>query len=153
MRKAIQKYIQSKNAKLILSGAYIGTDIKLCGDSLVKEFTEKELHYLFRTNYASKSGLVSHPNGVRKDFDGNYRFETGFNPNIYKVEAPDAIEPVGKNASVFLRYIKNNKSAGVLYNGDYQSVILGFPFETIKTEEGRIDLMSKVLKFFNKEKK
>ena len=153
MRKAIQKYIQSKNAKLILSGAYIGTDIKLCGDPLVKEFTEKELHYLFRTNYASKSGLVSHPNGVRKDFDGNYRFETGFNPNIYKVEAPDAIEPVGKNASVFLRYTKNNKSAGVLYNGDYQSVILGFPFETIKTKEERKDLMSKVLKFFNKEKK
>lgn len=149
MVKAIRKYIQSKNAKLILSGAYLGTDVLECGDTLIKDFTEKELHFLFRTNYASKSGAVSHPNEVKADFKGNYQFETGFNEKIYKVEAPDAIEPVGKNAKVFLRYTNNTKSAGVVYDGDYQSIILGFPFETLKTKENRDELMSKIFRFFN----
>lgn len=149
MVKAIRKYIQSKDAKLILSGAYLGTDVVECGDTLIKEFAEKELHFLFRTNYASKSGAVSHPNEVQANFTGNYQFETGFNEQIYKVEAPDAIEPVGKNAKVFLRYTNNAKSAGVVYDGDYQSIILGFPFETLKTKENRDELMSKIFRFFN----
>lgn len=150
MVKAVRKYIQSKDAKIILSGAYLGTDVVECGDTLIKEFTEKELHFLFRTNYASKSGAISHPNEVKANFTGNYQFETGLNEQIYKVEAPDAIEPVGKNAKVFLRYTNNTKSAGVVYDGDYQSIILGFPFETIKTKEDRNDLMKKIFRFFNK---
>jgi hypothetical protein len=150
MRKAIRKYINSKSAKLILSGAYLGTDVEACGDTLVKKFTEKELHFLFRTNYASKSGLLSHPNDVRENFSGEYQFETGYNKNIYKVEAPDALEPTGKNAKVFLRYAKNTKSAGVVYNGDYKSIILGFPFETLHTKEDRNEMMNQIFQFFNK---
>lgn len=152
MVKAIRKYIQSKGARLIMSGAYVGTDVIACGDTLVKQFTEKELHFLFRTNNASKSGLVSHPNEVKKNFTGEYQFETGYNQEIYKVEAPDAIEPVGKNAKVFLRYTKNTKSAGIIYNGNYQSVILGFPFESLQTQKDRNDMMKQILQFFEKKK-
>ncbi|WP_421920748.1 fibronectin type III domain-containing protein [Marinifilum sp.] len=150
MVRAIRKYILSKDAKLILSGAYLGTDVIECGDTLMKEFIEKELHFLFRTNYASKSGAIYHPNEVRKDFSGEYQFETGYNRNIYKVEAPDAIEPVGKNAKVFLRFTYNSKSAGVVYDGDYHSIILGFPFETLRTKKDRNEMMSKIMRFFNK---
>ncbi|MCY1634573.1 golvesin C-terminal-like domain-containing protein [Marinifilum sp. D737] len=150
MVKAVRKYIQSKDAKLILSGAYLGTDVVECGDTLIEDFTEKELHFLFRTNYASKSGAISHPNEVKADFTGNYQFETGLNEQIYKVEAPDAIEPVGKNAKVFLRYTNNTKNAGVIYDGDYQSIILGFPFETLKTKDDRNEMMKKIFRFFNK---
>lgn len=150
MVKSIRKYIQSKDAKLILSGAYLGTDVVECGDTLVKDFTEKELHFLFRTNYASKSGLISHPNEVKENFFGDYQFETGYHPNIYKVEAPDALEPVGKNAKVFLRYSKNTKSAGVVYDREYQSIILGFPFETLKTKEDRNKMMKQIFQFFSK---
>lgn len=148
MCKAIRKYIASDNAKLIMSGAYIGTDIQLCGDTLARQFAEKELHFLFRTNHASKSGLLSHPNGVRNNFKGEYQFTTEYNPKIYKVEAPDAIEPVGENAKVFLRYSKNSKSAGVVYDGEYQSIILGFPFETIGSKEDKNELMKQIFNFF-----
>lgn len=150
MCKAIRKYIAGDNAKLIMSGAYIGTDIQLCGDTLAREFAGKELHFLFRTNHASKSGLLSHPNGVRNNFKGEYQFTTEYNPKIYKVEAPDAIEPVGKNAKVFLRYSKNSKSAGVVYDGEYQSIILGFPFETIGSKEDKNELMKQIFNFFKK---
>lgn len=81
---------------------------------------------------------------------GEYEFTNGYSPEIYKVEAPDAIEPIGENAKVLLRYTGNNKSAGVLYNGDYQSVILGFPFETLKNKKYRNELMKQMLQFFEK---
>ena len=149
MREAIRKYNKYENANLILSGAYLGTDLELCGDTLAKSFAKDELHFKFRTNHASKLGRVSHPNEVRDNFSGEYQFETGYSPKIYKVEAPDAIEPLGENANVLLRYTGNNKSAGVLYNGEYQSVILGFPFETLETKEYRKELMRQMLQFFN----
>ncbi|MFA9371560.1 MAG: fibronectin type III domain-containing protein [Labilibaculum antarcticum] len=149
MREAIRKYISCENANLIVTGAYVGTDLELCGDTLAKSFAEDELHYQFRTNHASKLGRVSHTNDVRNNFTGEYQFETGYSPDIYKVEAPDAIEPKGEDAKVLLRYSGNNKSAGVLYDGNYQSVILGFPFETLETKEHRNELMKQMLQFFN----
>jgi len=149
MREAIRKYIRYEKANLIVTGAYVGTDLELCGDTLAKSFANDELHFQFRTNHASKLGGVSHTNEVSNDFTGEYQFETGYSPDIYKVEAPDAIEPLGKNTNVLLRYTGNNKSAGVLYNGNYQSVILGFPFETLETKEYRKELMKQMLQFFN----
>jgi hypothetical protein len=149
MRAAIRKYTENKNANLLISGAYIGTDLELCGNSLAKEFAEKVLHYQFRTNHASKLGQIFHPNEVRNSFTGHYEFETGYSSKIYKVEAPDAIEPIGEKAKVLFRYAGNQKSAGVLYQGDYQSVILGFPFETLKIKADRNELMRQMLQFFN----
>ncbi|WP_320017690.1 fibronectin type III domain-containing protein [Labilibaculum manganireducens] len=149
MREAIRKYISCENANLILTGAYVGTDLELCGDSLAKSFAENELHFQFRTNHASKLGKVSHTNEVRNNFTGEYQFETEYSADIYKVEAPDAIEPKGDGAKVLLRYSGNNKSAGVVYDGNYQSVILGFPFETLETKEHRNKLMKQMLQFFN----
>ena len=149
MREAIRKYNKCDNANLILSGAYLGTDLDLCGDTLARSFAKDELHFKFRTNHASKLGRVSHTNEVKNNFSGEYQFVTGYSPQIYKVEAPDAIEPLGKNANVLLRYTGNNKSAGILYDGKYQSVILGFPFETLETKQYRKELMRQILQFFN----
>jgi hypothetical protein len=149
MREAIRKYISYENANLILTGAYVGTDLELCGDTLAIAFAKDELHFQFRTNHASKLGSVSHTNEVRNNFTGEYQFETGYSLDIYKVEAPDAIEPKGEDAKVLLRYSGNNKSAGVLYDGNYQSVILGFPFETLESKEYRNELMKQMLQFFN----
>ena len=152
MMQAIRKYIHADHAKMIMSGAYIGTDLKICGDTLAEDFAGKELHFLFRTNHASKLGGLYHPNEVKTDFTGDYQFETGYNPDLYKVEAPDAIEPLGENVNVLIRYRGNNKSAGVVYDGDYQSILLGFPFETLVSQQDRDELMKQMLQFFKKKK-
>ena len=153
MREAIRKYLKGSNPKLILSGAYLGTDLESCGDTLARSFAKEELYYRFRTNHAARLGRLSHPNEVRNDFKGAYRFANSDSQDTYKVEAPDAIEPVGEQAKVLLRYTENNKSAGILYNGKYQSVILGFPFETLENHEYRKELMKQILQFFNKNNK
>jgi hypothetical protein len=148
MRQAISEYTSGEKAKLFLSGAYIGTDLDLCGDTLARHFASEVLHYRFMTNHASKSGGIYPVNAVADQFSGKYSFVQEYNPAIYKVESPDAIEPKGKDAKVLFRYSGNNKTAGVCFDGSYHSVILGFPFETITTDRQRNELMGEILKYW-----
>ena len=148
MRQAISEYASGDKAKLFLSGAYIGTDLDLCGDTLARHFASEVLHYSFMTNHASKSGCVYPVNAVADQFEGNYLFVQEYNPTIYKVESPDAIEPKGKDAKVLFRYKGDNKTAGVCFDGNYHSVILGFPFETITSDQQRNELMGQILKYW-----
>jgi N-acetylmuramoyl-L-alanine amidase len=148
MRQAISEYTSGEKAKLFLSGAYIGTDLDLCGDTLARRFAAEVLHYSFMTSKASKSGSIYPVNAVADLFSGEYRFVQDYNPAIYKVESPDAIEPKGKDAKVLFRYKGDNKTAGVCFDGKYHSVSLGFPFETITTDQQRDTLMGQILKYW-----
>jgi len=49
---------------------------------------------------------------------------------------------------VLFRYKGDNKTAGVGFDGKYRSVILGFPFETIATDQQRVDLMGQILNYW-----
>ena len=70
------------------------------------------------------------------------------NEDIYAVESPDAIVPVGENAYTVVRYSQNNNSAVVAYSGeDYRVVVCGFPFETLATEEMQEQFMLQVIEF------
>ena len=42
--------------------------------------------------------------------------------------------------------------AGVAYQGDYKTCIMGFPFESIRTEAERETLMEAILSFFEHKK-
>jgi hypothetical protein len=148
MRQAISDYTSGEKPRLFLSGAYIGTDLDLCGDTLARHFASEVLHYRFMTNHASKSGGVYPVNAVKSDFSKEFSFVQDYNPSIYKVESPDAIEPVGKDAKVLFRYKSDNKTAGVCFDGNYHSVILGFPFETITTDQQRDELVGQILKYW-----
>jgi hypothetical protein len=83
---------------------------------------------------------------------GNYTYYNELNEKSYVVEAPDAIEPATQEAYTVMRYSENNLSAGVAYQGNYKTYILGFPFETIRTDTEREILMNAILTFFNSNK-
>jgi len=148
MRLAISAYTSGEKAKLFLSGAYIGTDLDLCGDTIARHFASDVLHFKPMTNHASKSGCIYPVNAVKADFPSEIHFVQEFNPAIYKVESPDAIEPRGENSKVLFRYKGDNKTAGVCFDGSYRTVIMGFPFETIPTDEERTLLMGEILKYW-----
>jgi len=145
MKEAISKITATAGAKLLISGAYVGSDLDLCGDTLTKKFAAEVLHYTHRTNHASKSGQIYTVNSLRNDPSEQYKYVNEWHPSIYKVESPDAIEPAGKDASVLFRYYGDNKSAGVWYNGNYQSVVLCIPLETIATDWERDAMMKQLL--------
>lgn len=148
MREAITQYTSGIHAKLFLSGAYIGTDLELCGDTMARNFAADVLHFTAMTNHASKSGCIYPVNAMKDQFSGEFKFVQDYHPDIYKVESPDAIEPKGEDAKVLFRYKVDNKTAGVCYDGDYRVVTMGFPFETISTDTQRDELMGQILKYW-----
>jgi len=148
MRGALAEFTSGEQAKIFLSGAYVGADLQLCGDTLARRFAADVLHFRPMTNHATKSGCIYPVNAVRDQFPGEFHFVQGNNPKIYKVESPDAIEPKGKDAKVLFRYKGDNKTAGVCFDGNYQTVVLGFPFETITTDKERNELMGQIFKYW-----
>jgi len=144
--KKIEQVTQAGSA-ILMSGAYVGSDLLTYNDSTAIKFAEKTLHFLPRTGHAVRSGNVYATDYAKPAFAGEFSFNTGYSPPFYQVEAPDAIEPAGKGAICSFRYAENNASAGVTYNGTHKTVILGFPFETITNEKQREQLMGQILKF------
>ena len=145
MRNAIAKISQTDGTKILVSGAFVGTDLQLCGDTLAKRFAANVLHYSPRTNHASKSGLIYTVNSLKKNNSEQYNYINDWHPSIYKVESPDAIEPAGKGSSVLYRYFGDNKSAGIWYKGKYQTVVIGVPIETIATDAARDSLFGQLI--------
>jgi len=152
LRDCISDYLSADNAKIFVSGAYIGTDLDLSGDTLMRNFANDVLHYRFITNHATKSGSIYPVNAVKDYFDTPFNFNQGDDKSIYKVESPDAIEPKGKDAKVLFRYKDNNKTAGVCYDGKYHTVVLGFPFETISKSVERDEMIRQVLEYWEMKK-
>ncbi|MEI7830583.1 MAG: fibronectin type III domain-containing protein [Prolixibacteraceae bacterium] len=149
MRQVLTKIAGTAGAKILVSGAYVGSDLTLCGDSLAKKFAAEVLHYSHRTAHGSKSGLIYTVNSLKTNLTEQYHYVNNWNPSIYKVESPDAIEPEGKGASVLYRYFGDNKSAGVWYKGLYQTAVLSVPLETISTDSERDALMKQLLRILD----
>lgn len=134
--------------KLFISGAYIGSEFGESADSTVASFAKNILHFTWRTGHAVKGGGVYSTDYARKWLQGRWNFNVEYHPEIYTVEAPDGIEPFGKNAVTGLRYNENNVSAGIVFDGSYKVVALGFPFETITGRTGRTEIMQQIISFF-----
>jgi len=69
------------------------------------------------------------------------------NSEIYNAEAPDALSPTN-GSKTLLRYNENYFSAATGYNEEYGVVTFGFPFETIKSNTVRTQVMYAILNFF-----
>ena len=85
---------------------------------------------------------------MREEFDGEYNYFNELNSESYVVESPDAIEPATPEGYTIMRYPENNLSAGVACGGKYKTVILGFPFESLRSSEQRNKLMNQIIRFF-----
>ena len=137
-----------RNGKLFLSGAYIGSEFGERNDSLTADFARDILHFSWRTGHASKGGGFYATDLARKWLKGNWDFNVEYNPAVYTVEAPDGIEPAGKNVITAFRYSENNVSAGVLFNGNCRIVAMGLPFETVLESSEQNRLMEQIIRFF-----
>lgn len=146
MIESLRRYT-AKGGNLVISGAYIGTDMVENNDSAAIRFAADVLHFIWRSNHASaKGGVIATDHGASV-FPSKIKFNTEFGPGIYRVESPDAIEPVGNGAFSICRYESGSTNAGVAYRGTYKTVALGFPFETIISEEDRNEVMKRILEF------
>ena len=140
--------LAESGGRIFISGAYIGSEFGESNDTIVAGFAKNFLHFTWRTGHASKGGSFYATDYARKWLKGKWNFNSGYNPEIYTVEAPDGIEPAGKNAICAFRYGENNVSAGVVFTGNYKLVALGLPFETILNTTDREILMKQIIHLF-----
>lgn len=150
LQLAIAAYC-NQGGHILVSGAHIASDLwdKPHADSTDINFARNVLRYQWRTDQAAITGKVKSVPSPFAQFEGEYQFSNTPNKQIYHVESPDAIEPVGKNGFTVFRYAENNLSAGVAAKGSYNTCILGFPFETITSSNERHKLMAEILQFLN----
>lgn len=156
----LSQYVQEQG-NLLISGSYVTSDIweRPERDTLSEQFALQVLKVRHRSNHASRTGeVISAPSPFSSFFDGKpatdpvFTFRTELNSDIYPVEAPDALEPATEGAFTIFRYRDNRLSAGVAYRGDYKTVILGFPLETLTDGEQRSLLVKQCLDFFSTDK-
>ncbi len=138
----------NNGANLFMSGAYITSEFGEAKDSLTAAFVKKTLHFSWRTGHASLGGAFYATQSGGKWFKGNWKFNVQNSQDIYAVEAPDGIEPVGANAYTAFRYSENSVSAGIFFKGIGSIVAMGFPFETILNYSDRSKVMQQIFNFF-----
>ena len=155
MQQAIADYC-GQGGNIFVSGAFVGTDLwdnrLATPEEADKKFATEVLKYKWRVGQAAKMGKVKTVASPFPSLTGEYTYHHELNEDSYVVEAPDAIEPATKDAYTVMRYSESNLSAGVAYQGDYKTYIMGFPFEAVRTEAEREALMNAVLNFFKPEK-
>jgi len=150
IRNVLTDYLQS-GGNLFASGSFIGSDIWLreeCNPEEI-EFAEQVLRYRWQEDAASTSGCLINNFNHFPQFKANFSFNTTFNKNQYAVKSPDAIKPVDGSFCI-LSYEDTKLPACVGYKGKYRTVIAGFPFESILTEDERGKFMKEILEFFEK---
>jgi hypothetical protein len=150
MRQQITK-LTNQQVPLLISGAHLGTDMIAQKDSAAINFAFNTLHFKWRTNHADRLGTIEGTDQCLDFKSGKWIYNTGFHPDYYTVEAPDAIEPAGKKAFTLLRYSGNKTSAAIAVKGSNKMVVLGFPFESLLSEPAKKDMMRRIIEFLGVE--
>ena len=149
--------LAQNGADIMVTGAFVATDIsdnplssKEVADADAK-FAAEVLGFKWRTGQASTTGEAYEVQSRYKEFGkAKYNFNNTLNSLMYVVESPDSFYPADdKTGATIMRYSENNLISAIASdNGCYQTVVIGFPFETITDEQQRNALMKSTLKFF-----
>ena len=143
MVNAISEYAEN-GGNILMSGAYVGSEIPK--DKTQKERIGNLFGFKWRTDHAVKNGQFYSVNS-NSNFTG--AFNTDYTLEQYPVEAPDGIEAFDENGKTIFRYAENGISAGIYFENKHKSLVLGFPFESIKGQNKRDALMREILKMLN----
>ena len=154
--KAKLKECTDNGCSVFVSGSYVASDIwdNPYSDSLTmvsdKDFAAGVLGYKWRVGQATVTGSVCgllSPSGL---FDGeSYTFNQMLDTRCYPVESPDAIYPSDHSRGIpVMKYTENNLTAAVAHDaGDYRTVVMGFPFESVVGVRAKASLMRCVLEY------
>lgn len=131
----------NNGGRLFVSGAHIASD-------MIKNETDR--NFVRNVLKIDFGGTVS---DVNEDiiFGSNMKMQIGrtVNEECYAVPRPDILVPVD---DAFISFVYNGckESAGVAYAGNYRTISVSFPFETVKNNEQRTQLMGSIMRFLIK---
>ncbi len=137
----VSSYLTS-GGKLFVSGAEIGWDLVEKGSSADNAFYAEYLKARYVSDDGNSYLSCGRAGGL---FNGICGID--FSPGIADIAYPDLIAP-RDGASTELVYgdsAVKKKTAGIRYSGAFGLVYFGFPFESIKGEAVRTEIMERVL--------
>ena len=152
----------AEGGNILVSGAYIGTDIwdqiypfekDKTATAASKKFAQNVLGYRWAANSASRQGKVRY---IRNDKlesipSGTYDICNEINSIRYCVESPDGILPAVKSAESVMRYADSGISAGIFNDAKgYRTACLGFPVEALESEDSINEIIRLTLEFFSR---
>ncbi len=157
MQQAITDYCKA-GGRVFVSGSYVATDIfqnpLIKAEDADKKFAREILKYEWRDDKAACEGAIKTVASPLTEERADYSYYNKPNEESYVVESPDAIVPADPAAYTCFRYSENNLPAGVVFGGNetdkWRTVVLGFPFESIKGETQRDKMMMQVLNYLIK---
>lgn len=143
---------------IFISGAFVATDLwdnSVADPETLKadqEFATKTLGYHWRVDQASVTGEAFEvPSRFHAFGRDTYDFHATLNDKSYIVESPDSFYPADERGETIIRYSENNLIGGVAVRDEkYSTVVIGFPFESIKDNTARDSLMRQILDFFSR---
>ena len=158
MQDALESFT-SGGGNVLVSGAYIGTDIwdniyPVQTDSLFKEksikFATGVLGYKWMSNSASRRAEAKGVRNALAEY-GSYKYHNEPNSLSYSVESPDGIVPASSKAKTVMRYTDTGISAGVCFEGKgYKTACFGFPVEALRDEKDIDEIITTTLEYFNR---
>lgn len=158
IQNTVKRYTSS-GGNMIVSGAYIGTDIwdRIYPVSIDEgfrktsiEFAKEVLGYRWQGNVASRC-CTAVPYGEEFANVGVLETYNTQNGHCYCIESPDGIAPASSDSRTVLRYSDTSVSAGIVYQGKgYRTVCLGFPIEVLKEDDDIRSVIASCLNFLEK---
>ncbi|MBQ8152203.1 MAG: xanthan lyase [Prevotella sp.] len=138
MRKTLTDYTRRGGA-LLVSGAYVGTDI--AGEE-EEQFVQQTLKCAYGGQYRAQSDVV-------EGMGTQIPYYNRLNEEHYAATSADVLNAM-PSAFPVMRYA-DGQDAAVAYKGnDYRSFTMGFPFECIKDEQKQCSIMRGILNFLLK---
>lgn len=143
MQSLLTDYCRQRG-NLLVSGAYVGSDMNTQPQD--RAFTHDILKFECTASLRTE-GQMLNIGGMNRNFS-----LCGMpNEQVYAVPSTDCLQATGSAFPAML-YTDRNYPAAVAYPGsDYRTFVMGFPFESIRTEAGRNALMASILRFFGEQ--
>jgi len=137
MQKALERYASHSGAMLV-SGAYIGTDMS----------SAEERQFLKTTLKSSWGGRSQTTDGMVKGLGTEMAYWKALNEEHYAATSADILQPV-KPAYTAMQYA-DGYGAAVAYQGSSKLFVMGFPFECIKGDQKQATIMRGIMNFLLK---
>ncbi|MBR3566388.1 MAG: xanthan lyase [Paludibacteraceae bacterium] len=141
LKNALTRYAQ-QHGKILLSGAYIATDIFSNAQSSPTDqlFAQQVLHYQTQPN-ATTSATIHNQTTT-------YTLLTQPNETRIPAEHTDAIMPYGDNTTPLLFYQDQKSIAAIYHCGNHQTIVLAFPIESLQTQQQIDDIIKHSINIF-----
>ena len=149
-QRLVATYLQ-QGGNLFVTGSEVAWDLDYKGNTTDKYFIKNFLKAAYHQDDSESYTVIGNAGTI---FEGLLLHYDDGTRGIYEEDWPDAFQTVDGSYAA-LKYanalIAATAFTGVVSGGTQPAkiMLMGFPFETIYTESERIDLMEKILSFFD----